>query len=170
MFGRSPQQGLINRIMQKAAAYPVNVAVVLQPSLLRQGPITCIVSRSVDSLAALDLTRRLAQSSKQTFRTLVIGPESTSSEETFESSMAWVKRLAPDATPEPISLIGSEPFAAQTRDDVIVIAKDVAANWHIAVEELTGKRSVILVQDAGNAVHQLDPLQVGLNALPVNGI
>jgi hypothetical protein len=168
MFGRSPQQGLINRIMQKAAAYPVNVAVVLQPSLLRQGPVTCIVGRSVDSFATLDLTHRLAQGSKRTFRTLVISPESTSSEETLESSMEWVRRLAPDATPEPISLIGNESLAAQTRDDVIVIAKDVVANWHIAFEELTGKRSVILVQGAGNAVHQLDPLQVGLSALPVN--
>jgi hypothetical protein len=155
--------------MQKAAAYPVNVAVVLHPSLLRQGSVTCAADRSIDSLAALDLARRLAQGSKRTLRTLIIAPELTGSEESVESSMEWVKRLAPDATPEPISLAGGEALPAQTRDDVIVIAKDVAANWRIAFEELTGKRSVILVQGAGNAVYQLAPLQVGLNALPVNG-
>jgi len=125
------------------------------------------VNRSIDSVASLDLARRLSEGSKQPVRTLLVASDLTASDD-LESSIEWLKRVAPETTPEPISLVANEPLSAQIPDNVVVIDKDVVTTWHIPFEELAGKRSLILVQGAGNATQQPDSLQIGVNVLPAS--
>jgi hypothetical protein len=165
IFGRYPRRSVVNRVMQKAATHPINVAVLLQSSSFKGGPVTCIVHEASHGIAALELAQRLSQGPQQTLRILVITPEPPSSEAPPSSQSEWLKRAAPSIKPEFLALAQNESLSAYIPEGLITIAKDVADQWHIAFEDFNGDRSVILVQGPGHLTDRSGALHIGLEAI-----
>jgi Kef-type K+ transport system membrane component KefB len=148
IFGSYPRRSVVNRVMEKAAGYPLNIAVLLQSSNSRRGPATCIVHEGGDGVAAIELAQRLGS---QGLRVLAVA--SRNDDGNFSAGgFEWVKSAAPYLKFEVAAAPENDPLSAHIPEGLIIIAKDVADKWHIAFEDLDGDRSVILVQGATSSI------------------
>jgi Kef-type K+ transport system membrane component KefB len=143
LFGGSPKNSVVNRVMENIAMQPVNVGVLLQRSSFKQGSLSCVVHGAEHGTGAIELAVRLLQSPEERLNILMVAPESNVEPQ-------WIKRAANGANVqvEAIVLAHYENISAHMPTGRIIMAKDVVDRWHIDLDHRDVERSVILVKGA----------------------
>jgi Kef-type K+ transport system membrane component KefB len=138
ILGRYPKRSIVNRVMERAASLPVNVAVLLQSSVGIEGPVTCVVDGARDGRSAVELALQLSKACTEKVRLLVFAPSD------------WLNQFGSQVDIQIIQVPSSEDLAKRVPRGLLVIAKDVADKSQITFEGLTDGRGLLVIQGASN--------------------
>ncbi|HEX4164590.1 MAG TPA: cation:proton antiporter, partial [Bryobacteraceae bacterium] len=92
IFGQYPRRSVVNRVMEKVAKQPLQVAVVLPSFSLQSGSVSCVVSGAGHGCAALELALRICESSHQDLQVLVPRLASGAEVTTSTSLPDWLNK------------------------------------------------------------------------------
>jgi Kef-type K+ transport system membrane component KefB len=165
IFGRYPRRSVVNRVMERAGQFPLNVAVLLHSFSRRRSPVSCFVLGAGHGAAAIELARALALDGEEV-NLLVATAQDEGDSSGLQQALDWLKLSAPDLRPEVVALRGGHLPPGDIPEGFVVIAKDVADRFRIDFESIKGERNVVLVQGA-EAVTPTNSTPVGLRQVAV---
>jgi hypothetical protein len=161
IFGQHPRRSIVKKVMQQVAARPLNVAVLVQSSILRPHPLTCIVHGPKDGHPALELATSISRSWEEAMQVLVFMPAPEATDNLEGSSTEWLNSLP--ASPRVVVVSEEKTLVEQVNGGLVVIANDVLDALRLSIGELANKGNVIVVQGGGKiAVRPAsEPINVG---------
>lgn len=173
IFGAYPmaayaRRGHVQRVLEKAAAHPINVAVLLPSFSWKAGPVTCIVSGPGHGHASLELARLIWENSGQELHVLVPpGAAGETGDSAASRIPQWIRTAVTGAKARVLPLGASTLRPQDVSSGVVVIARDVADQFHMEIELLRMGRKVMLVQGAEAARLRTSAAPIRLKALPI---
>lgn len=164
IFGVYPRRGVVNRVMEKAAAYPIHVAVLLPSFSPNAGPVTCMVTGADHGYAALELARCICENSQRELE--VLAPFQANGEGGNARIPAWLRRTAPAVKARALAVNNATLHPEDVPAGLVVIAKDVAREFDLESEFFKSGRSAVLVQGAEAARLRVNAAPMELRPLP----
>lgn len=149
ILGRYPKRSVVNKVMDLLESRPLNVAVLIPPSPLRKGPVTCIVHALDDGRPTLELATLLARSRRESIQLVILQSELDVMENLPAHATEWFNSLATAGTQPAIFVRDKKKLSGVVPSGLVVIAKDVVDECDIPIDGITVERSIIVVQGGG---------------------
>jgi hypothetical protein len=167
IFGHNPRRSIVKRVMQQVASRPLNVAVLIQSSILRQHPLTCIVHGPKDGHSALELATSISRSWERSMQVLVFRPEPKLTDNLEASPTDW---LSLPAGQRIVVVSEEKTLLEQVNGGLVVIANDVVDAMRLSIGELANERNVIVVQGGGKIAVRPASDPINVEALSASAI
>ncbi len=165
LFGGYPQRGVVSRVLERAKALPVNVAVLLGGLPSAQASLVCLLDGSKDGKSAWELATEMARGRREPLQAVLLADES------IEGSLEAMVRESEKTAAAGIQTLSVTPLDGQEILDLlprglVIVGKSLADRFQILSKDLIRNRSLIVVQGAGAEDRNIIPNPAQLQPIP----
>ena len=159
VFGNNFTGGVVHRILDGARRLPINVGVVIHSGDSSFPQVCAVADCSADGRAAMGLATRIAQQKDCELHAFIILAEPVSpgladpndanvaaSEALAQMLTNATKMVGPHLHPEMLPSIDSIQIAEQSKNNLVIIATNLADHLEYARDGLGDGRAIVLVQ------------------------